>query len=311
MVREEQFSFRSASGDAKIHGVQWIPEGEICAVLQITHGMAEHIERYRSFAVYLAEQGILVTGHDHLGHGLSAKQEDYGYFAKKNGNRALVRDIHTVYRRTRKQYPDVPYVLLGHSMGSFLARQYLCCYGSGLDGAILCGTGYHPEAEVRLALSLCRAEAAVKGWRYRSHVLNWMVSGSYNLRFAPNRTEFDWICRDDAVVDAYLADDKCGFAFTLNGYYNMFLALYKIVRPEYLTRMKRTLPVLFIAGEEDPVGGCGKGVRKVVSLFKKTGMEQVECKLYSHDRHEVLNELDRYAVYGDILDWMQRHGLRG
>lgn len=306
MIREEHFTFPSSSREAVIHGVRWIPEGEVHAVVQLVHGMAEYIERYRPFAEHLALQGILVVGHDHMGHGDSVKRRDeYGHFAAEQGSQMLVRDIHRVYRMTKEQYDGVPYVLFGHSMGSFLVRLYLCCYGSGLDGAILCGTGCLPAPLLHVLMTLCRAEASVKGWKYRSRWLQWMTSGNYNLRFAPNRTEADWLCRDQAAVDAYVADEKCGFPFTLNGYYNLFLTLYKIVRPEYLNRMPRDLPVLFISGEKDPVGDFGKGVRKAAALFEKTGMRNVTCRLYPNDRHELLNELDRYAVYEDVLDWMQ------
>lgn len=305
-MREEHFYFTSSEGSVRIHGVRWIPEGRVQAVVQLVHGMSEYIERYRDFAGFLTEHGIAVTGHDHLGHGDSVHtKEDYGYFAKEDGNRMLVRDMHKILCMTKKKYPDVPYVMLGHSMGSFLARQFLCCYGTELDGAVICGTGYYPEGIIRAGLAVCRIEAAVFGWKYRSRLLNWMMFGSFNKQFGPNRTESDWLCRDEAVVDAYVADERCGFPFTLNGYYNLFLTLYKIGRREYLDRMPRDLPVLFIAGEKDPVGDCGKGVRQVEELFKKVGMRSVECTLYPENRHEILNELNRQEVYADVLAWMK------
>lgn len=307
---EVHFQVRSNDGRTLLHGVEWIPEGEVRAVVQLVHGMAEHIERYRAFAQYLNGYGILAVGHDHLGHGGSVlSKEDYGYFAAENGNQILVRDIHRIFVRTQKKYERVPYVMFGHSMGSFLVRQYLCCYGTGLDGAVICATAYQPQWLVKTALGICRAEAQLFGWHYRSRLFQWMAAGSYNAAFRPNRTSADWICRDEAVVDAYEADERCGFVFTLNGFYNLFLTLYKIIRKEYLGRMPRNLPVLFIAGEKDPVGSCGEGVRKVTELFEQTGMKNVERRLYPGARHEVLNEKNKEEVFADVLDWMYRQKL--
>lgn len=310
MAREEQFSFRSHDGKSMIHGVRWIPEGQIRAVLQICHGMSEYIERYRDFARYLGEQGVLVTGHDHLGHGGSVSSEkDCGYFADRKGNTAVLRDIRGVYRRTKTDYPEVPYILFGHSMGSFLVRQYLCCFGEGLDGAVICGTGFQPKAAVLAGMVIARIEAEFFGWHHRSRLLQWITFGSYNQRFRPNRTDSDWICSDEATVDAYVSDPKCGFPFTVNGYYNMFLGMLKLHESEYLDRMPRSLPVLFIAGGQDPVGDFGKGVEKAAVSFKNMGMERIECKIYPEGRHEILNEKNREEVYQDVWDWMNREAL--
>lgn len=310
MIREEHFEFTSNQGTNKSHGMRWIPDGEVRAVLQISHGMSEHIERYRGFAEHLAGRGVLVVGHDHLGHGGSAASEDdYGYFAEENGNRILIQDLYKVFRLTKKEYGNVPYILFGHSMGSFLARQYLCCHGAELDGAVICGTGYQPEIIVKSALAICKIEAALFGWRYRSRLLRFMSFGSYNAKFRPNRTDSDWLSRNEENVDAYRADSRCGFAFTVNGYYNMFLGMYKIIRKEYLEHMPKTLPVFFIAGAEDPVGNAGKGVLRVVKMFQDIGMKNVSCRLYPQDRHELLNEPDREEVYEHILKWMEDNNL--
>lgn len=310
MIREEHFRFASSQGEIHCHGMRWIPEGEVKAILQIVHGMAEHIERYREFAVYMAEQGFLVTGHDHLGHGLTApSEEEYGYFADKDGNKCMIRDIHRLQKLTREAWQGVPYVILGHSMGSFLTRQYLCVYGRELDGAVICGTGYQPAAVVKLGMAVCTALAKVHGWHYRSALVDRIACGSYNDGFQPVRTSADWLSRDEMMVDQFIADPKCGFIFTLNGYYNMFLGMSTIIRREYLERMPKDLPVFFIAGDRDPVGNCGKGVKKAEKLFRSHGMKNVECKLYPDDRHEILNELDRKTVYRDILEWIRRSVL--
>ena len=308
-VKEETFTLPSNDRRTTLHGICWIPEGNVTAVMQLCHGMSEYIGRYQDFARYLAAKGILVVGHDHLGHGDSVVTEkDYGYFAKRKGNRTLIRDIHSVYKRTKKQYPDVPYILFGHSMGSFLARQYLCRYGEGLDGAVLCGTGHQPKAVLEAGLILSGLEAMPAGWRHRSRIVWWLSFGNFNKRFHPCRTESDWLCRNEETVDAYLADPKCGIPFTLNGYYNLFLGMLKISDRRYLECMPRTLPVLFIAGGDDPVGNFGKGVKKVVSTFREIGMEQVECRIYEGLRHEILNEAeeDRKMVYEDVYGWLEK-----
>ena len=152
-----------------LHGFRCVPEGQVRAVLQLSHGMVEYIDRYRPLAEYLADRGILVTGHDHLGHGASIRtKEDYGYFAEPDGNRAVLADLHAVTVLTKELYPNLPYFLLGHSMGSFYARQYLCEYGRELNGAIIMGTGFQPKALVKVAKTLCRVLAAFHGWHYRS-----------------------------------------------------------------------------------------------------------------------------------------------
>ncbi|MCD8398049.1 MAG: alpha/beta hydrolase [Lachnospiraceae bacterium] len=324
-MRTEHFYFLSSEGSKQIHGMRWIPDGEVRGVVQLVHGMSEYIARYSAFAEYLTEQGFAVTGHDHLGHGDSAApaprkasfngltqpaaSPEYGFFAEKNGNRALVCDMHHVYCLMKKKYDGVPYYILGHSMGSFLTRQYICCYGNGVDGAILCGTGYHAEPEIKLALALCQVGGKLFGWHHHSRLFEWMTSGIYNKQFAPNRTSADWLSRNEANVDAYLADSRCGFSFTFNGYYTLMLTLYKINRMEYLRRMPRDLPVLFVSGAEDPVGASGKGVHRVEEQFREIGMRDVSCILYPGDRHELLNETDKEKAWKDIVEWIRERSF--
>lgn len=311
-MQETHFHFPSNAPDARVHAVRWLPDGgEIRGVVQLVHGMSEHIERYRGFAEYLTQHGFVVVGHDHLGHGGSVKSDDeLGYFAAKDGSRMLVRDMHRLYTITKKDYDEVPYVMLGHSMGSFLTRLYLCCYGTGLDGAVICGTGWQPEAVLRSALAVCLIESRLFGWKQRSRLIDKLAFGTFNMKFRPNRTASDWLSRNEQNVDAYVADPHCGFLFTVNGFYNLFLTIFKVQQKEYLEHMKRDLPVLFIAGAEDPVGDFGKGVRRAEQAFRETGMRDVECRLYADDRHELLNEVDQEQVYEDVLGWMEQHVMK-
>lgn len=305
MARKEDFYYNSASGTTKIYAVRYIPDGEIKGILQIAHGMVEYIERYEAFALFLNSKGILVTGNDHLGHGKSVNsKKEWGYFAKEDGNRAILYDIYQLTQITKEQYPNIPYFLLGHSMGSFYARQYLCEFGSELDGAIIMGTGCQPLALVQLGRLLTAFISVFKGWKYRCNLINNIAFGSYNKHFKPARTTKDWLSKDTAIVDKYVADERCNFIFTLNAFYNMFTGISRLYDKNLLSRMPKKLPVFFVAGEDDPVGDYGKGVLKAVNMFRKAGMENVKVKLYPTDRHEILNETDRDQVYDDLYSWL-------
>lgn len=304
MVKRTTVSYPSADGKTQIHGTCWEPQGKVKAILQISHGMVEFIDRYHEFAVFLAEQGIFTVGNDHLGHGASVRSEkDWGYFAKQDGNAVLLEDINRLRSMMQEKYPDVPYFMLGHSMGSFLIRQYICQYGVGLSGAIVMGTGYQPKIMTAVGMMLCKMLAGVKGWHYRSALVDGMAFGSYNKKFGTLSGK-EWLSRNAQNVETYMAEKRCNFRFTLNGYYNLFYSIHCLSDQTYLEKMPKTLPVLFVSGSDDPVGQYGKGVEKVVKQFKELGMVQVACKLYPKDRHEILNEVDRENVYQDICEWI-------
>lgn len=305
MARKEEFYFNSTSGTTKIHAVRYIPDGEIKAILQISHGMVEYIERYEAFALFLNSKGILVTGNDHLGHGKSVNsKEEWGYFAKEDGNRAVLYDIYQLTQITKEKYPNIPYFLLGHSMGSFYARQYIAEFGQELSGAIIMGTGCQPFALVQFGRFLTKFISIFKGWKYRCNLINNIAFGSYNKHFQPARTSKDWLSKDTAIVDKYVADECCNFIFTLNAFYNMFTGISRLYDKKLLSNMPKDLPVFFVAGEEDPVGDYGKGVFKAADMFKNAGMKNVKVKLYPTDRHEILNETDREQVYDDLYSWL-------
>ena len=303
---KKEFCYPSRDGVTQIHAVEWIPEGEVKGVLQICHGMVEYINRYHEFAEYMCERGYYVTGHDHLGHGQSIRnEEDYGYFEEKKGNQFVMGDIQKLREMTTEKYPDVPYYMLGHSMGSFLLRQYLTMYGKGLSGAIIMGTGYQRSAVLNMGQLVCRVIAAFKGWRYRSRFVDKLSFGSYNKRFEPGETSKDWITSDKDHRQKYVNDPLCSFMFTLGGYYQMFEGMKVLTRRESMERIPKDLPVLFVAGADDPVGAFGKGVEKVYKKYKTAGMQQVSMHLYEGDRHEILNETDREQVYEDLYQWIE------
>lgn len=300
-----EFRYSSRDGVTEIHGVEWIPEGEVKAVLQICHGMAEHIIRYEEFAEYLNEGGIYVVGHDHLGHGQSVQGEEYyGYFHEKQGNQYVIGDIHKLREIEQRKYPDVPYFMLGHSMGSFLLRQYLTMYGQGLAGAVIMGTGYHGMPTLVLGQCLCRVVALFKGWKYRSNFINNLSFGGYNKRFKNDTTGANWLSANVENCKRYAEDPMCDFVFTVNGYYQMFEGMKVLVRKESIGMIPKNLPVFFVAGSDDPVGNFGKAVHKVYSKYQMAGIQDVKLKLYRGDRHEILNESDRQKVYADIYTWI-------
>lgn len=309
MAEKREFTYLSADGKTNIHAVEWKPEqGEVKAVLQIIHGMVEFIDRYEEFAEYLTQRGIAVVGNDHLGHGMSViSRDEYGFFCEKNGNAAVLKDIHHLKKLTEKSFGNIPYYMLGHSMGSFLLRQYLCLRGEELDGAVIMGTGTKPVPLLKTGRGLCRAMAAIFGWHHRSILIDRMAFGGYNKHFKPARTAGDWLTKDESIVDRYLADERCTFRFTLNGYYNLFYSMETASKKSSLRRMPKDLPVLFVSGREDPVGDFGAGVEQVEKKFREAGMENITQKLYETDRHEILNETDRSAVYEDLYHWLSRN----
>lgn len=305
MVKKEEFTFDSRDGQSKIHAVRWVPEGKVVCILQIVHGMAEYIERYEDLAQYLGEKGILVTGDDHLGHGKSvAENGTYGYFCEQDPATVVVRDVHRLKKLTQEEYPGVPYVILGHSMGSFILRNYLFRYGTGIQGAIVCGTGSQPQALVKFSRMVVALQGAFLGQKHVDKMMDKMAFGSYNKRIENPRTSFDWLCTDESVVDAYVKDKLCGFIFTINGFRTLFTLLDRLNQEENINAMPKTLPIHFISGDMDPVGNYGKGVRKAYADFEKAGMERISLKLYPGSRHELLNETNKKQVYEDLYPWI-------
>ncbi|OUQ37245.1 alpha/beta fold hydrolase [Faecalibacterium sp. An121] len=298
----------SSRPGATLNVLLCLPEGRPRAVLQMTHGMVEYIGRYEQLACWLADRGVAAVGHDHLGHGGSVvSREEYGYFGRPDGNRLLLDDIHRVTRwaKALPELEGLPWFLLGHSMGSFYARQYLCEYGGELQGAILMGTGWQPRAAARAGRALCHLLAAFHGWRYRSKLVDSMAFGGYNRSFRPARTSKDWLNRDEKEVDRYLSEERCSFRFTLNGYDSLFTALERLCDKELLARAPKDLPVLFLSGDDDPVGDRGRGVQKAAQSLRDAGMRRVEVKLYPGARHELLVELNRQEVFADIGGFIQ------
>lgn len=305
---KEEYYFPSADEITQIHVCVWKPEGDPVAILQIAHGMKEYIGRYDEFAEAMNAQGILVIGNDHLGHGKSVSDEyAYGYFSKNLGPDDVLADMQAVREKAQEKHPGVPYFLLGHSMGSALARAYITRHSKGLAGAIIMGTFAVPSVAVALAKRLCKIRAGMKGWKYYSKLVDGLAAGGYIKKFKNPKTSVDWLATNEENNIAYENDPYCQHPFTVNAYYGMFEALRRAQKRINLRRIKQDMPVLIVSGSDDPVGHFGKDIPKVAKKLREVGMRKVEEKIYRGDRHEILNEKDRAQVYADLKDWILSH----
>ncbi len=308
MSVNQEFRFPSADGTTTLYGRTWAPEhGAPRAVLQLVHGIAEHIGRYDRFARFMSDHGYLVCAEDHLGHGNTPENaEDLGYTADKDGWVKMTDNVRALHERIAPQYRGIPYFILGHSMGSFLTRSYLIRYPGTVDACALLGTGQQPESVLKAGLAACRLEQIRLGKRGRSKLLQSLCFGAYNSQFKPNRTESDWVCSVDEVVDAYIADPFCQVMPSVTLMRDMLTGIRFNQQPENLAKMDKTTPVFFLSGDQDPVGSNGKGVRAAYQSFLDAGCSHVRLKLYPGGRHEMLNEHNWQNVYDELLSWFDQ-----
>ena len=298
-IARETFPITSFQDGLILSAATVIPENPR-AILQISHGMCEHKERYLPFMEYMAGQGFACIIHDHRGHGKSVKSpDDLGYFYA-NGGLALVKDLHQVTRYIRNMYPDLPFSLLGHSMGSLAARVYLKYYEKELDRLILSGSpSSHPMAAPGMVL--VSILAAVKGGHSRSPLIDQLFSSVFDKPFLAEGRRHAWICSDPKVVERYNASPLCNFTFTLNGYQALLWLLQNTYSKKGWHPQKPDLPIFFFSGEQDPCMASKKKFQEAAGLLSDIGYRQVSTCLYPGMRHEILNEPEQAKVFGDIL----------
>lgn len=320
-----EFTFDSADGQSQVRAVLWVPlsmeradavfgEPELgCfkprGVVQLIHGMAEHIDRYDDFARFLADAGYLVAGHDHIGHGDTAgAPERRGVIDAEGGADAMIEDAQMLRLLVSQQVASgTPYFIFGHSMGSLVLRSYLPRYGSGLAGAIICGTANEPVAVSRAGNLAARAIARVRGDDYRSNLLHALADGAYSRAIKDARTPFDWLSRDPAVADAFMADERCGFLFGAGAYATLTELAHRANDPATYRDTPHDLPLLFVSGDADPVGKCGRAVAAAAESMEAAGAEELTLRLFPGMRHEILNELGKQEVYDFVLNWINSH----
>lgn len=320
-------TYPSADGASTVRALLWEPEVPTDGarrvprgLVQIVHGMSEHVERYAGFAAFLCSHGYTVCANDHVGHGRTAPNgEDLGHMPLEAGEEVLLADVHALRQTAIERLAgvsgdvgrpwDIPYVIFGHSMGSFIARVYLTRYAPGVRAAVICGTGQQPRILMAAGKALTRLMAAAHGERFRSKLVHRMGAGGFAQAIEGARTDVDWISTDPEVVAEYRRDPLCGQVFTVGAYHTLSRVTADATSPKLAVRIPHGLPMLFIAGADDPVGECGAGVHRAAEMYRRAGMESVREIIYPGARHEILNEPCRDRVHADVLAWLREVGI--
>lgn len=304
MVTREEFFVNSTDGIHMIHGYRWYnTEKKYKGVLQLVHGMLEYIERYHELAEYMAQEGYFVIGHDHLGHGDSVNGPDELGYVSEDGAANWVKDIGLIRKMAVGYAPDVPYFMLGHSMGSFLVRRYLIYHGDRVDGALLLGTGHPSRVLIKSGLAVTEALKLKAGGRGTSRFLDLMTCTGYAKRYPNNAKDGSWLSRDPQVLIQALMDPKQHFHFSLNAYRALFETMDEVTSEKRMGRMPKNLSLMILSGGDDLVGEKGKGIHRLENALQKIGMKDVTCIIYPDNRHELINDLDKQQVLQDIRLW--------
>lgn len=303
---EKKEIYYSLSQNGNVKGYQWIyPDSVIKGIVVISHGMAEHIDRYDEFALELCNHGYTVFGHNHRGHKDSIlTDEDYGYMNDEDNFNILVSDLLEIINKVKEKYPNLPLYLFGHSMGSFVSQRFIELYGSKVNGVILCGSSKNPGFLVNMGIMLSKIVMNIKGRRYRSKFVNNIVFGSYNKKFKPNKTDSDWLNSNPTEVALYVNDKYCGGIFTVSYFYDFFRGL-KTISQNY-DLIPKKLPILIISGDKDPVGGYGKYITNLYTTLKNKEINDLEMILYKNGRHEILKEYSKKQTFNDVINWLEQ-----
>ncbi|MGK9254747.1 alpha/beta fold hydrolase [Paenibacillus humicus] len=304
-VEHDSYFIDSATKPKRLHVMEWRPSGTARGIIQLSHGMAEHVGRYDSFAREMAHDGYILIGHDHIGHGRSAAAGGLGHMPASGGWQEASMDLQRIALHAKDRFPELPLLLFGHSMGSFLARTCLIDAPDLWQACILSGTAWNPAFALAAGQTLIRLEMMLRGEHARSELLNKIIFGSYNKKFKPNRTRHDWLSVDEGNVDRYMADPYCGFIPSV-GFFSSLIAtgIPYIQNQKHLAKMNKTMPVYFFSGADDPVGQYGKGVERTFQAFLDAGMRNVTMKLYPDVRHEAIQELNRKEIREDLRLWL-------
>ncbi|MBN2533480.1 MAG: lysophospholipase [Spirochaetales bacterium] len=292
----------------KLHAYSWeIEKDSMEAILLIVHGMAEHAKRYHEFALYLNEKKITVYSLDLRGHGETAESPDeLGVFAEKNTWGHILEDIGQYIDIIHNKYPQKPIFILGHSMGSLLARDLISRTHEHITGCICTGTSGSPGIMGRVGLVIAFIHTLFTGSKAKSHLFNTLLFGGYNKSVPAPVTDFDWLSRDNEQVEKYINDSLCGFICSLSLYYELIKGAFRANSIRRIRKIGKDLPLLLLSGDRDPVGAMGKGVKKAYHLYKMAGMKNAGITLFKDYRHEILNETGNQIIYSCIYEWIKK-----
>lgn len=297
-------------GGERIYLHAWEEVAEPRGIIQIFHGMAEHGGRYAGLARYLNRAGFVVFADDHRGHGKTAGSiDDIGYIGE-DGFNMIVEDERKISLWLKERYSGLPLFIVAHSFGSFIAQEYIIRYGRDIDGVVLCGSAAMNTWKARMGYIVASLVKNLKGERYKSRLLDFLSFGTFNKKIKDGRSRFAWLSTDEGEVRKYEEDPFCGTIFTAGFFYYLAQAFLKLYEQDRLERIPKDLPILLIAGEEDPVGEYGKLVRRLYDLYRRAGCRQVEIKLYPGKRHELFNEKEREGIYEHLKIWLEEKVLR-
>jgi len=303
---QQEYRLKAEDGH-QIQVRRWITAEQIepKGIIHILHGMVEHSGRYGKLAVALNQAGYLVFAHDHRGHGYSvSKPEQLGHYADENGWQKVTTDVLVVQQDIRQQYPNLPLHLLGHSMGSYIAQQFVMDFPQQVDSLILSGSNSQPQWLLSVLLGVIRVERWRKGKMAKSNVIDKLVFGQFNQEFKPAITDFDWLSRVPQEVQKYVDDPLCGYLCSNQTWFDMISGLKGILKPESLAKLPREMPLLIIVGDKDPVSNNARGVKQLAQAYQQQGLQQLELKVYSDARHELYNDTNRQQVIQDTLNWL-------
>lgn len=300
-----EITFPSSDGKNTVFGEIYMPKIRSAkAVIQLSHGMIDYVSRYEGLADFLTANGYIFAGNHHLGHGkTAASADDFGYFAKSDGVTCLLKDLHAMNRRLRELFPALPVIMLGHSMGSFLARLYAERYSHTIAGLIIHGTS-GPNPLLPFGKLLARIIKSIKGEKYRSKTITKLAFGSYNAHYPKSEGHSAWLTREVARVSDRETDPYTSYIFTLSGYIDLFEMIGKCNSSSWFSSFPKDMPTLVVSGDDDPVGAYGKGPSYVYKKLLIEKCTNVSLKLYEGARHELFNETNREEVFSDLLSWL-------